>query len=93
MEYKGGIAQLSYVKQWNARFVHLYQIKFILMILITGGTGFIRNYVIQNLLQKNNNLVVVVRNIEKAKAFKWSNKVELMKWIFMKKLVKKFKNY
>lgn len=59
------------------------------MILITGGTGFIGNYVIQNLLQKKNNLVVVVRNKKKAKAFKWSNKVELIEMDIHQKIGKK----
>lgn len=59
------------------------------MILITGGTGFIGNYVIQNLLQKNNTLVVVVRNKEKAKVFKWFNKVELVEMDIHQKIGKK----
>jgi len=47
-------------------------------VIVTGGTGFIGNYVINTLLQKNIKVTVTGKNIEKAKGKSWFNKVEFI---------------
>lgn len=46
-------------------------------ILITGGTGFIGNALIERLLKENKKICVLVRDIEKAKKFSWFSKIEI----------------
>ncbi len=45
-------------------------------ILITGATGFIGNYVIEELLKHNVEIIATSSNEEKAKQFSWFNKVK-----------------
>ena len=47
-------------------------------ILVTGAAGFIGNYVIEELLKNNIDVLAVDRDIEKAKEKKWFNKVEFI---------------
>ncbi len=45
-------------------------------ILVTGATGFVGNYVMEELLKQQLNVVATSTNIEKAKQFIWFDKVE-----------------
>jgi len=47
-------------------------------VIVTGGTGFIGNYVINTLLQKNIEVTVTGTNLKKAKKKKWFTKVEFI---------------
>jgi dTDP-6-deoxy-L-talose 4-dehydrogenase (NAD+) len=47
-------------------------------VIVTGGTGFIGNYVINTLLQKNIKVTVTGKSIEKAKRTSWFTKVEFI---------------
>jgi len=47
-------------------------------ILVTGATGFIGNYVIQELLRKNMTVIAADRDIEKAKQQAWFGKVKFL---------------
>lgn len=53
-------------------------------ILVTGATGFIGNYVIEQLLQRNFSVIATSSNIEKAKQFSWFNKVKYVEFDFNK---------
>ena len=44
-------------------------------ILVTGATGFIGNYVIEELLKQEFQVIATSRNIEKAKEKSWFEKV------------------
>lgn len=44
-------------------------------VLVTGATGFIGNYVVQQLLLKNHAVIATSVNAEKAKTFNWFNQV------------------
>jgi dTDP-6-deoxy-L-talose 4-dehydrogenase (NAD+) len=55
-------------------------------VLVTGATGFIGNYVIQELLRYDKYKIIAnSRNKEKAKSFDWYNKVEYINWDLNKK--------
>jgi nucleoside-diphosphate-sugar epimerase len=47
-------------------------------ILITGGTGFIGNHVVEELLKRKHEIVVTGTNREKAQQFSWFKKVEFI---------------
>lgn len=51
-------------------------------VLVTGATGFIGNYVIEELLKKNVDVIATSTNIEKAKETQWFNKVQYMPFAF-----------
>ena len=48
---------------------------FKMKILVTGGCGFIGNYVVQELIKKNHDLLIIGTDIKKAKEFIWFNQV------------------
>jgi dTDP-6-deoxy-L-talose 4-dehydrogenase (NAD+) len=45
-------------------------------VLVTGATGFIGDYVVNELLKNNHSVVATSRHIEKAKEFSWFNNVK-----------------
>lgn len=45
-------------------------------VLVTGATGFIGNYVIQELLKRNYDVIATSASLEKAQTFLWYNKVK-----------------
>ena len=47
-------------------------------VLVTGGTGFIGNHVINQLLIKNAEVVVLGSNLSKARSYKWFNYVSFI---------------
>ncbi len=51
-------------------------------ILITGATGFVGNYVVEELLKRNIDVVATSSNIEKAKQFSWFDKVKYVELNF-----------
>jgi nucleoside-diphosphate-sugar epimerase len=51
-------------------------------ILVTGATGFIGNYVIEELLRHQVSVIATSSNIEKAKTFAWFNKVQYIEFDF-----------
>ncbi|MFY8127764.1 MAG: NAD-dependent epimerase/dehydratase family protein, partial [Chitinophagaceae bacterium] len=51
-------------------------------ILVTGATGFIGNYVIEELLKRNTNVIATSTNIEKAKNTSWFKKVQYIPYQF-----------
>ena len=62
--------QLSYIKDWNAQFViPIPELSFMHneKVLVTGATGFIGNYVIEELLKHNLEIIATSSNEEKAK--------------------------
>ncbi len=51
-------------------------------VLVTGATGFIGNYVINELLQRNIKVIASSTNIDKAKTCTWFNKVTYIPFTF-----------
>ena len=47
-------------------------------IVVTGGTGFVGNYIVQELLEQGNELIVTGTNESKARGFSWFNNVEFV---------------
>ena len=47
-------------------------------ILLTGGTGFVGNYVIRELINHNHLVTCIYRNKKKLELFSWKDKVELI---------------
>jgi len=45
-------------------------------VLVTGATGFIGNYVVQEIINKGFHVITTSRNREKAKAYEWFSKVQ-----------------
>ena len=45
-------------------------------VLVTGATGFIGNWVVEELLKQNVNVIATSTNTEKAKQFPWFGKVD-----------------
>lgn len=55
-------------------------------VLVTGATGFIGNYVIEELLEKNIEVIATSTNINKAKTFDWFKKVNYFPFVFSNKI-------
>lgn len=51
-------------------------------VLVTGATGFIGNYVIEELLKRNVDVITTSTNIEKANKANWFNKVQYIPFTF-----------
>lgn len=49
-------------------------------VLVTGATGFIGNYVIEELLHRNFNVIATSSSIEKASSMSWFDKVEYIEF-------------
>jgi nucleoside-diphosphate-sugar epimerase len=54
-------------------------------ILVTGATGFIGNHVILKLLETKNKVIATSKNKNKAKSYKWFNKVKYISYDFNEK--------
>lgn len=55
-------------------------------VLVTGATGFIGNYVIEELLKRNVDIIATSTNIDKAKTTSWFTKVQYIPFTFSKNL-------
>jgi nucleoside-diphosphate-sugar epimerase len=54
-------------------------------VLVTGATGFVGNYVIQNLLDHKIDVIATSTNIEKAKTFDWYSKITFIPYTIVGK--------
>lgn len=53
-------------------------------VLVTGATGYIGNYVIEELLKRGIDVIATSTNIEKSKSTNWFNKVQYIPFTFSK---------